>query len=634
MFRRFYISLCLCCALTFGFAGIPALEREVNLSLTKELPGAALQKIQDQTGLIFSYSSTLLKNISPVSLQLKQKTVREALSLILPKTIVYKSKNNYIILKEKPEEKETKKRELSGYVYDKNTDKKLANVTVYDKSSMQAVNTDDYGFYKITVPKEKENININKSNYKDTVISISTLKDSSITNIALNPLNDSIIQKDSLSWRTRLKDFSEYTNRLFKNFKGYVNTLNVKDTLYSPFQLSLLPYVGTNHKLSGNVINHLSINIIGGYARGVDGVEAGGVFNVDKENVNGSQFAGVFNLVGDSVAGFQAAGLFNVVGKHVDGVQAAGFLNSNLGTLDGLAAAGFMNLSQKKVNGLQLAGFMNAVNDSLDGLQAAGFLNAAKHADGLQVAGFLNHATAINGGQIAGFLNNSPQGVKGGQIAGFLNTTDTLEGAQIAGFLNHAETVKGAQIAGFLNRTKLLEGYQIGVINVSDSCNGLPIGVLSFVKNGVHQLELTADEVFPVNLAFRTGVSKFYSVLSAGIVPGAGDPVWTFGYALGTSFKIKNKLNSDITLGTQHINYGDFTERTSDLYKLYLGLEYKFGKKFSIAAGPTFNLYLSDRDLISRGATEIAPYTLINNNYYENLNLKGWFGGKIALRFF
>lgn len=617
-FRWKILLLSLCCALSEAFAAVPALEREVNLMLNNEPAGNVLKKIQEQTGLVFSYSTKVLNAIPPLSANIRRKTVREALVLMLPKSITYKSKNNYVILKERPAEKPQKKTELSGYVIDRNTEQKIANVTVYDKNSMQSATTDEYGFYKITVPSEQQNLNVNKVNYEDTVIAVADVKDQGLTNIALQPVKDSVRLRDSIDWRVRLKEFGTRTNQLFKNFSGYVNTLNIQDTLHRPFQLSLFPYVGTNHRLSGNVINHLSINLFGGYARGVEGLEAGGFFNIDKSNVRGAQFAGFFNLVGDTLDGIQGAGFFNMNGRRTEGFQAAGFFNSNLGTMDGFSAAGFTNLNRKQMKGLQLAGFFNLAADSMVGMQGAGFMNLAGDLDGFQGAGFMNCAETMDGAQVAGFMN----------------VADSADGVQVAGFLNHAKFIDGAQVSGFLNTAKTVHGYQIGIVNVSDSCKGVPIGLFNFVRHGLHQLEVSGDEVFYANLSLRTGVPVFHSILSAGINPTGDKALWTFGYALGSSFRISERFRSDLSLGTQHVNMNGFTESNSDLYKFYWGVEYKATPKFSIAAGPTFNLFLSDSDSPDYAPDKVAPYSMFNTTYNNGLNLRGWVGGKIALRFF
>lgn len=573
----------------FCFSVIPPLEREVTLSVVNERVSVALNKMAEQTGLVFSYSSSIINDLPPVSINIKHKTVREALALILPNNISFKSKNNYIILKERSAEKNPKKTELNGYVYDKTTDKKLANVTIYDKTSLQSVTTNDYGYYSMSIPIKNQSIIINKENYKDTSIILADLQTNSMTFINLSPVDSA--KKDSVLWKQKLREFENYTTKVANKFSAYINTLNVKDTLSREFQVSLIPYIGTNHKLSGSVYNKYSFNIFGGYARGVKDLEIGGFFNIDKENVHGAQLAGFFNLVGDTVTGAQLAGFFNVTGKSMKGFQAAGFTNVNLGELNGVSASGFVNANFGKVKGAQFAGYVNYAK-SIEGVQGAGFVNCAlREVKGLQVAGFVNHAK-------------------------------DLEGTQIAGFVNHAKHVK--------------KGFQIAVVNISDSCKGLPIGVFSFVKSGVHQLEISGDEIFKANVGLRTGVPEFYNIFNAGIAGGGNEPLWSFGYGLGTSFKIKNKLRSDITLTANHVSKGEFKDAESELYKLYWGVEYKFKKKFSIAAGPVFNLYVSDTysaDYLSK-YSNIAPYVLYEYTTGNGFNLKGWVGGKISFRFF
>ncbi|MBA2611972.1 MAG: carboxypeptidase-like regulatory domain-containing protein [Bacteroidetes bacterium] len=551
-----------------------------------------LNKIQQQTGLIFSYSSSIINNLAPVSVNIIQKTVREALALLLPNNITVRSKNNYIILKERVIEKNPKKTELSGYVYDKTTDKKLANVTIYDKTSLQSVTTDEYGFYSISIPTKNQSIIVNKVNYEDTVLKISDLKNNLITFINLNPIADSIKNKDSVLWKAKLKDFSHYTNNMFRKFKGYVNTLNIKDTMARNFQVSLIPFVGTNGLLSGNIYNKYSLNVFGGYSRGTNLLELGGFFNIDRENSKGAQLAGFFNIVGDSVKGAQLAGFFNITGKNMWGAQAAGFWNLNIGNSNGVNAAGFVNTNMGKTKGAQLAGFVNIAADSMKGAQLAGYFNHAKSLDGIQVSGFAN------------------------------NTAGNMDGIQVSGFFNHAKKVNG---------------LQVGFFNFSDTCAGAAIGIFSFVKKGLHQIEFSSDEVQYANLSFRTGVHKFYNIFSVGITPSANEPLWSFGYGLGTSFKIKNKLRSDVTLSAHHISIGGFNANENELYKLYWGLEYKFKKRFSIAAGPVFNLYLANTYAPGYNLRydNVAPYLLFTSNISaaDGYNLKGWVGGKIAIRF-
>lgn len=584
---------------------IPPLEREVNITFTNERFTDALTKIQEQTGLVFSYKPSIINGIGNISLQIRHKTVREALSLMLPKSIIYKSKNNYIILKEKPEEKNPKKTEISGYVYDKATEQKVANVTIYDKESLQSVTTDEYGYYSISVPASNEKININKENYKDTVLSVSNLKENNLNNITLAPVSDSLRKQDSVIWKDRLKEIGLYTNQVFKKFRGFVNTINVRDTIERNFQLSLFPFVGTNHKLSGNVVNRLSFNIIGGFAEGVHGTEIGGLFNIDRENTRGAQIAGLFNIVGDSAKGAQIATGFNITGGAVQGFQGAGLMNLNNGTQKGFQVAAMMNLNSKGSKGVSVAGLMNIAGD----------------VKGIQIACLGNINDTLTGFAISGMFNVTDYGKRSAQIA--------------YGFNKQSSGTTWLQIAGFFNSAKYLKGIQIAPFNFSDTASGVPIGFFSFVKKGVHQLDLSADELFAANISFRTGVPAFYNIFSIGFAsPSTGD-LTQLGYGVGTSFRIKNRLRSDVTLSMHHISKNGFYYGTNELYKLYLGVEYKVGKKFSIAAGPTFNLFMSDALLPDYHVYQnIMPYQLFNTTNKDDFNLKGWIGGKIALRFF
>lgn len=638
---RFILFFCFVIGIRANFfAFVPALEREVNLTLTNEKISSALTRIQEQTGLVFSYKPSVLSNLGTISIQLKRKTVREALALIFPKTITYKSKNNYIILKETPVEKNQKKTELNGYVYDKNTDKKLPNVTIYDKNTLQSVTTNEYGFYSISLPNDNQCLSVNKENYRDTCVSFTYLKDAKLTNISIDPVSDSVRARDSIYWKQRLRDFSQSTNLFFKRFKGYINTINVRDTFNRNFQLSILPFIGTNGLLSGNVYNKYSVNVFGGYSRGTKGVELGGFFNINREKIKGAQFAGFFNIVGDSLKGAQVAGFFNVTGKEMHGLQAAGFLNMNIGNADGLQAAGFLNLNFGNVKGFQGSFMANINAKNVTGISMAGSINLTRlSVRGAQIAGILNvTGDTLAGLSAAGLANLSWYGKHSLQIAGLINGSRFGDhNAQVAGFMN--TTSKGStdfQLAAIFNRAHTLKGIQLGLFNYADSASGVPIGLLSIVKKGKHQLEISADELFYANLSFKTGVNLFHNILAAGVQPTSGTPLWHIGYGVGTSVKLNNTFGLDFSATMHHVSSGNFYFATSELYRFYLGADYKFSNKFSIAAGPTFNLYWTDA-LQPRYETmynNIAPYYSFSSSLSNGFNLKGWFGARVAIRFF
>jgi hypothetical protein len=370
---------------------------------------------------------------------------------------------------------------------------------------------------------------------------------------------------------------------------------NIRDTLYREFQASLLPFVGTNGHLSGNVINDYSFNLFGGYSLGTRQMEIGGFFNFDRGDVGWLQLAGFGNMVGGNVFGLQAAGFVNINGGTTHAVQFAGFNNINFKEFDGAQAAGFANINLKAADGVLAAGFANVANGKSRGVQVAGFLNL--------------HVGDYDGPQVAGFAN----------IA-----TGKIRGSQIAGFLNYGGHVRGTQLA---------------FINIADSLTGVPVGFLSYVNHGYHKLELSADEAFPVNLAFRSGVRKFYNILHAGFQPenafGNNDNVWTFGYGLGTARKLTRWWFVNIDVTSQHVNKAKFTEALSSLNKVHIGFDFQLLPKLSVYAGATVNAYLTRSTFTDYPElfSYVTPSIFYEDNFRGDVNLKMWWGGKLGVRF-
>jgi hypothetical protein len=324
-------------------------------------------------------------------------------------------------------------------------------------------------------------------------------------------------------------------------------------------------------------------------------IELGFFLNMDRADVSWLQIAGFGNMVGGNMYGIQAAGFFNLNGGQTTAVQLAGFANTNLDDTEGVQVAGFANTNIGAMRGVQVAGFSNVNNLSSTGVQVAGFGN-------VQVGDY-----------------------RGSQFAGIANIT--------------SEKIYGSQIAGLYNFGRSVQGTQIGLFNYADSLGGIPIGLLSIVKTGYHKIELSADEVFYTNLAFRTGMRKFYTMIHAGFKPdksiNPGDSsVWTFGYGLGSARKISNKIFLNLDLSAQHVNKGSFTDALSLLNKFNVGVDFQLTKGFSLYTGATLNAYLTDIDYTDYPTlfTDFKPNVFYDKNINGN-NLKMWVGAKVALRF-
>jgi len=187
-----------------------------------------------------------------------------------------------------------------------------------------------------------------------------------------------------------------------------------------------------------------------------------------------------------------------------------------------------------------------------------------------------------------------------------------------------------------LNISGKLKGVQIGLVNIADSVSGVQIGFISFSRAGYHKIEISADEVFYTNLAFRTGSSNaFYNIFTAGIKPQGGEPFWTYGYGVGTSPRLAKWLFLNLDLTANQVSKGTPSNEFSLLSKLNLGLEFQPFKKISIGVGATLNSYLTKNTYPDYPYlfTDYKPKMILDENYSHDLNHKMWMGWKVSLRF-
>jgi hypothetical protein len=156
---------------------------------------------------------------------------------------------------------------------------------------------------------------------------------------------------------------------------------------------------------------------------------------------------------------------------------------------------------------------------------------------------------------------------------------------------------------------------------------------------GYHKFELSADEIFYGNLAFRTGVRQFYNIVSVSAKPKTfndSSTHWAFGYGIGTAPRLAKKLFLNFDVTSQHIVEGNTIDKLNLLNKIYLGLDYQFAKSISLTFGATLNGYLTDnthdgeyRPLF----TDYQPHIFYDKDVNAGNHLKMWVGGKIGLRF-
>lgn len=407
-----------------------------------------------------------------------------------------------------------------------------------------------------------------------------------------------------------------------------------------PFQLSILPVVGTDGTDAVNYRYRVSLNLFAGLTGGVEGIELGYFININLGNVKGFQLSGFGNIVNGSAEGFQAAGFGNILNGNSSGFQAAGFMNIIHGQAEGVRGAGFMNVISGNKEGLLAAGFMNTIGGDTKGLSAAGFGNFYRRSfTGISAAGFMNtFGGQADGIHIAGFGNAYNRVSRGIMLAGFGNfAKERVQGTQLAGFMNTSGDLQGLQVAGFLNVARKVDGIQLGFINVSDTISGVPIGFLSISrKGGLRQFELAASDAMITSVSFKIGVHQFYNVFSIGYLPLHKEVSWATGYGIGTNVDIADDKFMQLELHSYQLHENsdwwspDFDFHLNEFRVLFSKRQ---NQGFEFFGGPVFywqrirkNKDLNINDL------SLAPYSFIehNSNHY---NSKWWAGARAGIRF-
>jgi hypothetical protein len=584
------------------------LNRTISLQVNQQRLDNVLEILSNKGNFYFSYNSSIIKKDSMVSFNYANKTVKSILNSLFNESFEFKESGNYIIIRKAPIRLTivTKKAEVTeknyavaGHVYDEQTGAGINEATIYEKNILASAFTNSEGYFKIKLKSSKKKfaeLTISKEFYEDTTMIIEPNRNQQVT-VTLNPVEtgvdnitvspqdyitpDSVKTIDTLRKQknTIVKDTPKveklWFSRFFLSAKQTVQSANLKKFFTTrPFQISLTPRLGSHGYLSAQVVNKFSLNVLGGYTAGTTIIEVGGLFNIDKKNVQYFQAAGLFNKVGGTVKGFQVAGLNNTVLDSVKGFQAAG-LN---------------NFVKGKFNGFQAAGIYNHVTDSLKGFQAAG---------------------------IANFVNKKVTGV---QVAGIAN-------------ISNKET-DGVQIAGILNYSKKLKGVQIGLINISDSSDGYSIGLINIVKHGYHKVSFSANEVMNVNVAFKTGNSKLYSILIGGLSTNTNNKIYSYGYGIGSQMRLdKWKIFSfNPELSSQYLYLGSWNY-TNVLNKLNLTVNFKLNKYISLHAGPSFNVYVSNQAVRFNNYRFPVP-TSGYNTFNLGKNVNGWVGWNVGINLF
>jgi hypothetical protein len=506
------------------------LEQAISIRVKQTKLSAVLDTIAKRNAFYFSYSNDQINADSLVNLSIDHQPLRIVLDSLFKGNVEYKESPGYIILRLAPNDLTIKTDNvvgkeqsylISGYILDEHTGRGIPDASIYEKRLLVSAMSDQKGYFKIRIKAAGMiTLTVSKELYKDA--SINFLNDVTIGLKPRDPADNGATNPD--------KAAKSWLGRIFVSSRQRTQGINLRNYFASaPFQTSLTPGLSSRGMMSSQVVNHLSLNVIGGYTAGLDGVE----------------FAYIFNINRLDVRYLQVAGLFNVTGGNFDGLQIGGIGNNVL----------------KKVNGVQIATTYNMVTDSVKGVQVGGIFNSTKSsADGIQIAGVLNFA----GRNSSGF-----------RMAGIANLS--------------GDTAKGIQIAGILNKSGVMNGFSFGLINIADSLNGYALGVLNLSKNGYHKIMTYSSDLTPLNLAFKSGNHNLYALFSAGVNPGSNLTYYSLGWGLGHAFILNRRFSLAAELSSHTLLARQWQE-SHTVDRLSAVLNFKLSRSVSFFGGPSFNV--------------------------------------------
>jgi hypothetical protein len=533
------------------------LMRTISIGDIKQQPMASVfDKIASKERFSFAYNNQTIPGDSLVSVSGFRGTIFSLLDKMLGQRYEYKEVPGYIVLRYAPRRLSVTaeiSREKGDQVVIKGTVSNLSGQTgisrasVYEQNILVSTLTDDEGRFELKLKNWTGPITlaVSKENYRDTTV---------------NMLQEVIVKEKHIP----TANYKYYPNKgaekdishsrfahFFIGSKQLIQDLNLGNYFAAaPYQVSLTPGLSSHGMYNSQVIDHFSLNVLGGYTAGIDGVEWAGLFNINKNDVSFLQAAGLFNVVGGNMHGIQFAGLYNNVLNDAGGVQAAGLVNRT-----------------HNFSGVQMAGIANTTND-VKGLQVAGLVNRYETSKGVALVGLANIAKDSSDAQIAGFLN------KGGYV--------------------------GVLQLAFINVAKRAKGPQIGLINIADSSD-YPFGIINFIKSGEKSIAIGTDETLFSHIDFRSGGKVLYSLLGVAYKPGSNRFKYGFDIGLGAHLVNGRKFSLNAEYVASVIT--DMGKNPYQSYALKLMPGYNITQHLRLYAGPSLNYLVADSidDIGSKG---------------------------------
>ncbi|SKB84920.1 hypothetical protein SAMN05660226_03411 [Parapedobacter luteus] len=335
--------------------------------------GDLLSAVSQDQGFYFSYNSNAIAADSLVNVPNYRGPLINFLGRMLGRSYEFRETPGYVIIRYAPgtmklafrvEKERGRPLVIEGQVSDASNGMGVPFASIYDRQALVSTLSGPTGDFKLSIKRPGETIwlTVSKEKYRDTTLAL------------LPPVQVGSKHKGRRYWLF-LGDGSggglegSAFGRFFTSSKQRIQRINLGGFFaYSSYQVSLTPGLSSQGLFNSQVVNQVSLNVLGGHTAGVNGVEIAGGFNINQQRTRYFQAAGLFNLVGNDMEGVQLAGISNIVMQKASGLQLAG-----------------VSSHASMTKGVQLSGVFNVAED-VDGMQIAGVVNTGGNVKGVQLA--------------------------------------------------------------------------------------------------------------------------------------------------------------------------------------------------------------------------------------------------------
>jgi hypothetical protein len=184
----------------------------------------------------------------------------------------------------------------------------------------------------------------------------------------------------------------------------------------------------------------------------------------------------------------------------------------------------------------------------------------------------------------------------------------------------------------FINYARFFDaGLQIGIINISEEHNGVPIGVFSYVHDVPLGYQVWLDDSKFVSLGVRSGNDRWYNLISLSRRVEGDVRYHQLGAGFGHRYFLGDNWGMDLGIYAGKLLDENFKDNKWDdgnlgyISKISLLLKYELRYEGSLFFGPTLNGW------ISRTAEEDLTSSLIVDELKKDRYWRVWPGFVVGL---